>query len=147
MDVLFILREVQTEQYFEGIGVVNAEPLKANYSYIDQESFYARSFYRLKMEDIDGSMQYSPVRTIFLNVPAKQAEVYPNPSEGLVKITHISTGAEIGIFNATGQRVLYKLSAGREDTIDMAQLPKGIYSLHIIRVKENTCQIIKLVKD
>lgn len=60
-------------------------------------------------------------------------EVYPNPSEGNITVSHpnIHTG-QITIMNATGQLIdRFEVPGGGETHIDLGDQAKGIYMIHL----------------
>lgn len=56
-------------------------------------------------------------------------EIYPNPSSGIFEITNVNEG-KFEIMNSIGQTVYnFTLSGGSENTINLSNLPAGIYYL------------------
>lgn len=95
-------------------------------------------YYRLKMVNQDGSFEWSATKTIILPTKAGQMEVYPNPSDGQVTVllsTEQSQAAQLRVVSITGQLVQqFKLddpSALDSYSLDLSNLPKGIYFLQI----------------
>jgi hypothetical protein len=82
---------------------------------------------------------YSNDEDVFVGVhqfaaePAFKAEVYPNPAKGQVTIsTDYEKGAvSVMMLNAWGQMVMYFTVDG-ERTIDVSQLPAGVYTLQML---------------
>ncbi|OQX74291.1 MAG: hypothetical protein B6D64_12960 [Bacteroidetes bacterium 4484_276] len=60
--------------------------------------------------------------------------IYPNPSPGIFNIEGVAGKAEITIFNAFGEEVLYKDMAS-PGQVDLTGQPKGIYFIRITTEK------------
>jgi hypothetical protein len=113
---------------------------KMEYAYSDNISNLKAEviYYRLRLVDIDGKTDYSPVRIIRA---AKQNEMnvfaYPNPAGGELKITVPQTmqGKELKIelYNGSGQLIKSKKAviASQIETISTSDLKVGFYVLRI----------------
>jgi hypothetical protein len=55
--------------------------------------------------------------------------VYPNPSNGIFKISLSQAGAEIHIFDAMGRPVFHQQVETQQAFIDLSRFPSGIYFL------------------
>ena len=53
--------------------------------------------------------------------------IYPNPTNGLVKISNLKEDIELTVFNVLGKRLAVKTIAPTKNTIDLHDYPKGIY--------------------
>lgn len=102
------------------------------------------------MVDLDGSIEYSEVRSVNRVVTAvKELEVYPNPSNGELSINtlNIEKGAvEISLTDMLG-RVVW--SAEYDDIVshlDLSDLANGRYVLGIHLKKEYCQQKIHILK-
>ena len=96
------------EKSVDGIAFVPQDTIApqgthSHYEYKIPDNDDKESFYRLKIEDADGSWEYSDVQ----HVPACHTDnsvyVYPNPTDGVL---HIMGGETCRILNAQGQTVL-----------------------------------------
>jgi len=86
-----------------------------------------RYYYRLKMVDLDGSYEYSPIRTAQLKNDLVFS-LYPNPTNSILNISfEENTVKEIIIQNAAGHEV-YRIEANQHiHHMDIATFPAGIY--------------------
>lgn len=66
-------------------------------------------------------------------------KVYPNPTRGLVTI-EAAEGEEVVVFNALGQTVVREKNDGGVLTIDLGELPRGIY---MVRCGTGKAKIVK----
>ncbi len=112
------------------IGFVKGKgtSLQSNdYKYIHTNPESGNNYYRLKQIDLDGKFEYSSV--INVEIPDDDnIKVYPNPTNGILKITgkgidHVS----IKVMDVLGRVV--KDAAFYQDQLDLSNLPKGCYFL------------------
>jgi hypothetical protein len=115
-DFFTIERATNIEQFevigepIEGAGTTKE---RRDYSMVDENPLYGRSYYRLKQTDFDGKFTYSNVQLIDYEGPRfATLKVYPNPSKGdnlTVVIAGLKeqTSFPIHIYNIQGQ-LIYK---------------------------------------
>jgi len=71
--------------------------------------------------------------------------IYPNPSDGRFNLNMNFPGEyRMMVYDATGNLLMDKRSAGLQDCIDLKRFPSGIYMLKIV-IKNKSC-FYKLVK-
>lgn len=110
------------------------------YSFTDRNKTESQHyFYRITQYDVDGKSEHSKV--VDVRVADKFANtmtVYPNPTVNRTKINvNLQTGnaADIKIFNATGtlmqQHRLSQTTSGHTTSIEVEQLPVGLYIIHL----------------
>lgn len=86
---------------------------------------------RINGLEIDlGAYEYSSASTNSLSASKKEKiKLYPNPAVGNISIEGVDEKVdEISINNINGQKVL---SVNQLDNINVSQLPKGVYIIHI----------------
>ncbi len=90
------------------------------------------NFYRLRMIDKDGQFKYSAIRRINFSSTEDDISLYPNPVTNS-KLFIASTGNIINatLFDATGKQVKVFLLSGRNNTLELDGIVKGIYQLKI----------------
>lgn len=142
-----IERAVDGIKYGQIGSVSAAGNSKASISYIFNDVVPQRGFnyYRLRMENADGSFTYSPVKV--LGFDTKDAFVlFPNPAKGNVTISlgERVNNARINITDSKGQvvqrGVITQSSAAQ---IDISHLPAGTYYVEL--VSEKAKEVRKLV--
>ena len=106
-------------------------------------------YYRLKMIDLDGSFEYSDVRSISGNIYIGYFTVAPNPVTTKMYVNNTladGEGYEVVIYNQSSKEVLRTKLAGDYEPVDMADLPSGIYIVRISNAKGyyDTHKIVKL---
>ena len=62
----------------------------------------------------------------------RQISVYPNPCIYSMKVSGLNPGDEIIIYNNIGQIVMTLLAENETETIDVSNMPPGIYHLAIV---------------
>ena len=102
------VKHIVIEKSIDGIAFVPQDTIApkgahSHYEYKIPDNNGRESFYRLKIDDMDGSWEYSDTE----HVPACHTDnsvyVYPNPTDGVL---HIVGGKTCRILNAQGQTVL-----------------------------------------
>ena len=108
-------------------------------------------YYRIKQLDNDGRFVYSEVRTLSL-AKGNVFQVYPNPVQSAATLSMDLTdkaALSITMFDAAGKAVMQKnisaISGQSRETINMQNLPKGKYTLHIV-VNGTASKDIQVIK-
>jgi hypothetical protein len=108
----------------------NSQTIK-NYHHVDNTFLKAINYYRLKMVDIDGRYTYS--KTIAVSALTHNlVSVFPNPvkDELFIRLQDGSTETTLRIVDIKGANVrTLKLKAGGTASINVADLPAGVYSI------------------
>ena len=129
----FIIERSIDNLNFESIGSVTAHGNSSSrlaYDYTDHHPANGINYYRLKIVDNDGQVQYSRVLQLKFIVTVTSASVYPNPCAGSILLTHPATkNAEIVLYNAAGVPVKQMMVAGAasQTRIDLQKMEKGVY--------------------
>lgn len=137
-------------QNFATLGMVAASnsSTTSNYSFADNTKENAKVYYRLRMNEKDGSFRYSYI--IIVNGKGRSGiSIYPNPATSLVTLSHMAVGtnAFATILNMEGKR-LQSISIARGSTqtsFAINQLDAGVYSIQFIN--DNGIQNIKFFKQ
>jgi len=146
-------RSEDGENFYE-IGKVKAAGFSSSFEYYDfvDEDFKNKlSYYRLRQVDINGGYKIYPAITIVSpEQVSRNVKIYPNPSNGEIKIGNLPTGeqVEIKLTNAVGKLVNvlhFKSNGSGELPFNISGYPNGIY---FIRIKSNGVdEIQKLIKN
>jgi hypothetical protein len=136
----FVVESSLNGRDFQALGQVpsqgNSTQMQA-YQFVDAKlaRYGAKEvFYRLQQVDQDGTIAYSPVRTLSLPTVAGSAQLlaYPNPAHDKVQV--LLTGgatAPLELFDAVGRLVRTQpVSASEMETaLSLTGLPTGVYVL------------------
>lgn len=124
---------------FQFIGKESAKGNHSKYNFSDVNPLIGvLNFYRLKMIGKDGNAEYSQIVSASIANMEQAFSVYPNPTEGILKLKVPQTGYyTISISNAIGQEVVQPdhklLHQETESVIDFskANLASGVYYLKL----------------
>jgi poly(beta-D-mannuronate) lyase len=117
---------------FSKVNSVNATGTSMYYS-LHNSPAVGKNYYRLKIVDKDSKVSYSPVRVINTNEKV-QVRIYPNPAQNFISIDidgWQTAGTKLRIVNALGV-VVKSLASASSSTINIQDLPAGVYSLQVI---------------
>ena len=88
-----IMRKLNNEANFSSIGFVDSKSMNGisnnelDYSFTDSAALNnSKIFYRLQIQNMDGSYTYSDIRSITFNGIKNSFSFYPNPAKGIVQI-------------------------------------------------------------
>jgi hypothetical protein len=139
----FEIQRSPNAKHWHNLGEVKArgESLtRAKYQFIDRNPVDGQNFYRLKMQDNDGSFAYSQIRNLHFDA---QILAYPNPVKQFLKLKGWASGA-IQIFSNSG-KLVYEASSYASQ-INLGSLTTGVYILKLIQ-KDGTPVIKKIIKE
>lgn len=123
---------------FDQISLVPVKPELSNfktYTYTDKKLIPGLNYYRIKMEDFDGSIYYTKIVSVISETSQNISfKIYPNPTFNNLFIEYINTKAtylDISIFNQLGQHVIStQYTDGTFPKIidwSLIELPAGTY--------------------
>lgn len=104
------------------------------------------SYFRLKINDLDGYYEYSNIISIKSNCRDINYQVIPNPSSGSIKINGLRDNDKVFVLDMLGKNVLPLNSSLSNNQFNIQKLPPGIYILQIIngsKIKSN----LKIIKN
>ena len=124
--------------HFEEIGIVQAAGQSNTlneYSYLDKNvHFPGTYYYRLRMEDIDGHFEYSPIIAIESG-KVVGFEIFPNPVRNRLSIKLTDQDQELPleyiIYSTNGSVVLKGDVTNPDLSIDLQNLHSGIYTIFV----------------
>lgn len=145
-------RSTDNGQTFSVIGSVPSAAL-GSYSYLDKAPLQGANLYRLKIEDINGSVSYSNVVTIMYGASNTIAingfNLYPNPTAGSLSLAITNQSAtnapvaakpvyNIEIVNSIGAVVKTAQSSSLVWKSDVSQFLPGTYIVRVINSANNS---------
>ena len=136
----FVIEISEDGRIFSELDFIEARnsEVRENYIFTENESSFSKVYYRLKMIEIDGSIQYSEV---ILLETTKESDwlVFPNPVHGNflnVQTLHPISSCDYTIFDSQGKKVLdsrFEANAVVQTfVIPMQELESGVYYLEIL---------------
>jgi len=140
----FIILKSTDGSKWNTIGEVKAagnSSIKINYEYSDYNPLAAKQFYRLKIVDLDGSIEYSEIRQIGGN-NVSSVTVFPNPATDYIRV---STGSSannnlsIQLINSSGKVLEQKKvsDSGSVTSFSMSNYTSGLYIIRVIHQSGN----------
>lgn len=138
----FELERSEDSKIFKSIAWIEGNGTNldlSEYSYEDYKVVAGNTYYyRLKQVDFDGSVAYSEIQTVVLDVIDEQLSVYPNPIGGgeILKVRLFSTKAQIelkikDVMNKTIRSYVIDVNLDKEQIFELFidELSSGIYFL------------------
>ena len=154
-----IVMEVQRSadvRNFSTINTIAATQLRCYqaFNYMDASPIKGKSFYRIKIIDIDGSISYSPIVVVLNNVSGLAiVGIYPNVvkySTTLNIASNKATQVQIVVTSSNGATVFtnkQNINAGSNFIpLDCSKLAAGIYNVTVITA-ETTPQNLQFIKQ
>lgn len=109
------------------------------YGFLHENPVDGLNYYRLKINDLDGSYVYSVVQIVELNLLNLQGfinlKVYPNPASEIlnVQFSKIPENGSIELFDELGRSVLFQQITGTKNQMLLIdQLNPGIYFIKVV---------------
>ncbi len=131
----FIIQRSNDGINFTAIGSLPSRgAAHASYNYEDAFIKAPVYYYRLKMLDNDGKFTYSNIIKL-TNQPLNQLTIYPNPVKDRTSLQVNDKnliGTTIKLLDANGRTVKKIIVNTLFETVDMSQLPAGMYLLQTI---------------
>ena len=131
---------------YSAIGTVAAfnSSNKNNYNFIDLQPYAGLNFYRLKMLDKDATFRYSPIRKVDFNNAGDDIAVYPNPViDGKLFVVSSGNANSAILIDAAGRTMKSFMLNGRNNTLDLKGIAKGMYQIRILT--ENSMHTEKII--
>ncbi len=125
---------------FEAIGSVPAagnSGVARDYEFADQSPL-ATGYYRLRIEDMDGSSAYSHVLVVksATDATATRLQVSPNPNGGTFSVSFAARTAEseLVVVDALGREITRRTIASgvAEQFLELGGLPAGTYAVRFV---------------
>jgi len=119
-----------------------------SYYILDSKPLTGANNYRLKMEDLNGTITYSNVIRVFYAGPGNRTDifnslsVYPNPTAGPVNLTVNQPGVKsplvIRIMNNMGALIKESASLQTSWQTDLSSLRPGVYLIQVLTKSGNS---------
>ncbi len=100
-----------------------------------------RNYYRIRKENVDESISYSPVISLHPNVSTFKLSIYPNPANNYLNISTEYGKYELSIVSDHGHLIQAESFSGNTHKLNLNKLHSGLYYL-VIRNEGN-----KIVKS
>ncbi len=149
----FVVERSQDGKVFAAIGEIKGHgnsSARLNYSFTDTNPAAGTNYYRLRQVDLDGTEDFSVIIALEFyrgqNAQAAKsmAKVYPTMATSKVKIRLVQASAQVTITDANGRLVRNYIMKGRNITVPVQHLSKGVYFVTIVKGdKRETQRFVK----
>jgi len=130
-------RRGENEAGFRALGFVAAVD---EYAFHDREVAAGVTYvYRLRQEDLDGTVSYSELVSATLAASDDGLTVYPNPAREVVRVTGAGD-SPVSVHDLSGRRWSSTLTTGGRATLSLGGLPAGVY---VIRAGTRVQRLVK----
>lgn len=140
----FILEKSQNGKDFQPFAQVDFST--QNFNYLDENPFSGKNYYRLKMLDYDGKIEYSEIIIVEIIDAKLVFQVYPNPVKDILNIQvqnfDFTKEIQLNITNPLGEIVLQKTLNNPNEAVLVQNLNHGIYFLNLKSNNETITQKI-----
>jgi alpha-tubulin suppressor-like RCC1 family protein len=129
----FAVQRSADGQGFETIARAAAKGAGSVYNFTDRSPVRGNNYYRLMMEDLDGSLSFSKVASISASCLSRgNVTVAPNPTSGNVVVSGVMSGDRISVFTAIGNAAAsHTCTADGTAAVNLGNFPAGIYILRL----------------
>lgn len=133
----FEVQHASDEVQFHKIGQVEVYPNSTTtntYQWLHQTPMMGNNYYRLKMINIDGSFEFSPVSVVKFDSNNQGLVVYPNPTKEEINLELYGNQIRgVAVYNIAGKQVLSRHNIQASIvSIPVSSLPSGVYILQVI---------------
>jgi protocatechuate 3,4-dioxygenase beta subunit len=114
---------------------------RAEYNKTDAQPVTGLNYYRVKIENIDGKIEYSEIRVVRFDAKGI-ISVFPNPAKDNINIqlpdSWQGKKVTLEIINQLGQVIISKSQnqASQVETINISRLARGTYNLRLVNSNE-----------
>lgn len=133
----FVVERREGTTGFKGVSVLNYTAGQSMYTLKDALTGDGIYQYRLKLMDVDGRYEYSPVITVAMNCGNKGVRMYPTATRTSTKIYGLTANQQIQIVSSTGQLMETKRVKNSVEEVDLSNYPSGLFFI-IIREESNS---------
>ena len=139
----FEIEKSRDAQSWTTVGITNAAGTSStirNYSMLDDKPLNGISYYRLKQVDLNGTWEYSDIRSVNFE-GLELIKAFPNPASNEINLlinSKIETPSQLDILNITGQQVFKaSFTIERGYSIENFKLPLLSAGSYILKVTSN----------
>jgi hypothetical protein len=129
---------------FDDISVVSAKNSAAmtKYAFQDESPINGVNYYRLKINEQDGTFKYSDIQSAMIGSSKGAVSVAPNPTTGLIQLKNADAFESLDVYDLNGR--LVRQFSNNANQLDISDLPKGVYQITI--KAKGTVSFAKVVK-
>ena len=149
----FVVERSQDGEMFEAIGEVQAthdDHQMGVYQFLDRQALNGENFYRLQLTEVNGTVDYSPVRMIKFDLHPFAVTAMPNPAKDkmYVQISNAKQKGKLLLLDVTGvERLRKEFDPGQRNMeIMLDQIEPGTYTLMVTSDTDTYIEKIVVLK-
>jgi len=145
----YIEKSNADEASFEQIDFVPATGSTSNsrsYDFMDYAATSGTTYYRLKMMDLDGRYEYSPVVQVENNKLKTTIKAWPNPTTDVINIQSPTELISVELYDFMGRKLLSGTSQNNRGLLDVRNFYPGAYLLKVVTQDEEVTQRILIAR-
>lgn len=132
----FIVEHAGADRQWKAILNVAAAGNSQHPSYYEAADYSpvtGTNYYRLRMNDIDGSYVYSATRQVVF-VKDRTLIISPNPAHHVALLTVDASmiGAAMIVYDQSGNKMVNRIITSTDTVLDIASWQPGIYYVHVV---------------
>ncbi len=150
----FLIERSVDGRYFETIGQLKAAGNSnrlTSYLFNDEHPKQGINYYRLKQVDFDGTQEQFPVRSVLFDESTQTYGIYPNPFISFISIRADGISPantfQLRIYNPLLQLVWSTTLTNEVTSIQLSELPTGVYFYQLMDAQYTVKQSGKLMKE
>jgi len=143
----FELERSTDGRFFTLLSRINSNDKPSDYVYYDKTPFNGINYYRLKLVDAGGRLNYSNVVQAMVSSGGRSVvNVYPNPATKNITVRVTGSGnGFVTLTDISGRNIYQAPMTGSEMNIDVSSLVNGFYFIHY--VSDDLNEVIKVNKQ
>jgi len=141
---------------FGRIGSIPAynltDRISSEYDFLHKTPESGVNYYRIRMVDINGAMEYSQVRAVNFDDLEADFSIFPNPTSGPLtlisrNLTKYTAGVHYQLTDNTGKAVMFNNVKDDNVTLDLSKMPAGAYYLQVMTDQEQLAKFQVVVAN
>ncbi|GEM_PF-6358132 len=143
----FIVEVSKDGSNFSAAGSIAAQGSNSRYHFIYANDGNDMLYFRLKMVDLDASIDYSNVLPISVACNSQRSiKVYPTLTKGTVTIEGLRTAEGITLYDGAGRLLLRKNADAEKESINIADYASGMYYI-FVTTDDGEIQQFKVIRE
>lgn len=143
----FIVEVSKDGSSFSQAGSIAAQGSNSRYHFIYANDGNDVLYFRLKMVDLDASIDYSKVLPISAACNSQRSiKVYPTLTKGTVTIEGLRTAEGITLYDGAGRLLLRKNADAEKESINIADYASGMYYI-FVTTDDGEIQQFKVIRE
>lgn len=124
----------------------------SDYNYLHTTPQTSVNYYRIRMVDINGNVDYSQVRAINFDDLDADFSVFPNPTSGPLTLVSrnlekYAAGVHVQLMDNAGKVIMFNNVKDDNVTLDLSKVPSGAYYLQVMSNQEQLAKFQVVVAN